>query len=490
MKNDYLLSLIYITYRPGGFDMLCNSLKAQTYKNYELIVIDDLPGRDLTEYIEGCGIPLTFYGPSKPKCYPDTPYNQANATNTGLLKANGDITIIIEDYSWLRPGTLERWCEIFDEKGLLTIIAGIGRYMTYKPPDKIGDITVWDEPFNGDFSQCTLQGMWIPELYEGFYYAVSMDAWKLLNGLDEQFDYSCKWISLIFPQICMARGIDIYVDKENIIDQIDHRTWNLGEPTWWWQPLAYSEGAVSKSGSEIAWRTPAPNCFDFKKMLEKTWLVSFPRSGSTWMRIFFEKYTGFSSRSIYENIQKNDEIPIFFNTNRAGLWKSHWFHEGPSPDERCIFLVRNPFDVLASFFKYMKDVYPMTNSSIESWTRAYLREVEKYVMFSGDKICVHYEDLVLDFEKHAPPLLRFGGWPIDEGRIKQFAAENEENFKTYIRYFEQAGEGENITRDKQVFKRRDAFSKEQTELIGRTIEDYLNRTTMRGKALDIIGRYL
>jgi glycosyltransferase involved in cell wall biosynthesis len=483
--TDFFLSLIYLTYRPGGFDMLCNSLMNQTYSNYELIVVDDLPNRNLTDYIEGCDIPLGYYGPSKSKCYPDTSYNQANATNTGILKSSGDITVIIEDYSWLRQKTLERWCEVFSKKGLSTVVCGIGRYMEYKPPDKIGEITVWNQPFNGDFSKCQLLGMWIPEFYEGFYYAVSMDAWKALNGMDEKLDYSCKWISQIFPHLCKARGLDIHVDKKNVIDQIDHRKWSLGNPRWWlWHPRA------NKYVNEVEWYTPAPNCFDLPKMLGKTWLVSFPRSGSTWMRIFFEKYTSLSSRSIYENPAKNDETPIFYDTKRACIWKSHWFHEGPSKDERCIFLVRNIFDVLASFFKYVNGVYPMTDDNIRRWTGTYFQEVEKYIAFSGDKTHVYYEDLVLDFEKHATPLIRFCGWPIDEDKIRRFREEDKRNFETYVECFDRAGEGKNITRDRRVFKRRENLSEEQTRLIQNTIENYLNQSVRREGVFNIIGRYL
>ena len=90
VSNNHKLSIIYITYRPGGMDVLCNSLKRQTYKDYELIVVDDYPNRDLKEYFDGNGIPITYYGPSKEKHYKDTPFGQVNAFNTGILKATGE----------------------------------------------------------------------------------------------------------------------------------------------------------------------------------------------------------------------------------------------------------------------------------------------------------------------------------------------------------------------------------------------------------------
>jgi len=262
--TNYKLSLIYFTYRPGGFDMLCPSLANQTYDNYELIVVDDMPGRDTAEYIKNYDIPLTYCGPSKKKCYPDTPFGQINAINTGLLKSSGDITIIIEDYAWLRPGSLERWCEIFDEKGLDTLITGVGEYWDYKPPENFGHVTVWNEPFNGDFTKCTHKGLWKPDIFEYFYSGIPMEIWEKLNGFDEQLDYWNTWPAMLWPEFCKLAGYKFYTDDVNRIDLIDHRMWTAGDAALWWINNTY-KGVQFKEPWNIIWDTYAPNCFNLKE---------------------------------------------------------------------------------------------------------------------------------------------------------------------------------------------------------------------------------
>lgn len=263
-NTEYALSLIYFTYRPGGFDMLCGSLMNQTYDNYELIIIDDLPGRNLVNYIEDCGIPLSHYGPSKEKSYPDTPFNQVNAANTGFLQARGDIVILIEDYAWLRPGTLERWCQIFDEKGPTTFITGVGEYWDYKPPEKIGHITVWNEPFDGDFTKCTYKGTWRPEVFEYFYSGMSVSALEWLNGMDERLDHWNTWPARIWPDICKEGDIEFYTDDENRIDLIDHRLWTKEKESWWWINKTYA-GKQKEQSEKIRWDLYAPNNFNLKE---------------------------------------------------------------------------------------------------------------------------------------------------------------------------------------------------------------------------------
>jgi len=255
------LSLVYFTYRPGGMDMLANSLEKQTYERYELIIIDDLPNRNLTDYFEDKNIPLAYYGPSKKKCYPDTPFNQINAINTGLLQAAGNVAILIEDYAWLRPKTLERWNQICKIKGPKTMIAGVGEYWGYKPPENIGDITVWNEEFKGDFSKCEPMGTWRPEVFEYFYSAMPMPALEYMNAMDERLDYWNQWPALMWPEMCKWVGINFYTDDENKVDLIDHRRWNQGDEKWWWINRTYTGGMV-KQPKDFSWDIPAPNCFN------------------------------------------------------------------------------------------------------------------------------------------------------------------------------------------------------------------------------------
>ena len=237
-KNKLKLSLIYFTYRPGGFDMLANSLAKQTYKNYELIVVDDCPGRNLTKYLEDKGIPVAWYGPSKEKTYPDTPFNQVNAINTGIIHASGSLTILIEDYIWLAPDSLEKWNTVYNAmpNAVLTMTAAV--VWGYKPPELISDVTVWKSEFNGDFSKCKLKSLWVAGIYDDnpwdwYYSAVPMDAWRLMNGVDERFDYWRGYPGQYFARQCRMNGLHFYLDISHVVHVIDHQGWDFGDKKKW-----------------------------------------------------------------------------------------------------------------------------------------------------------------------------------------------------------------------------------------------------------------
>lgn len=250
--HNYRISLLYHTYRPGGLDLLCNSLKTQTYDNWELSIVDDYEprchGTEVKDYFEDAGIPLVYHGPSKKKCYPDTPFGQANAMNTGLLQASGDIAVIVEDYIWITPKSLEKWNRRYNDLGLSFFITSVGIEWTYKKPDRIGDITVWDEAFTGDFSKCTVAQLWIPGIHRNrthwetektwgwewdwHYSAGPMSAWEAINGVDERYDYWRLYPSMFFPSQVKAHGYRFYPDAGHLIYMIDHREWDYSNPFW------------------------------------------------------------------------------------------------------------------------------------------------------------------------------------------------------------------------------------------------------------------
>lgn len=238
VSNNHKLSIIYITYRPGGMDVLCNSLKRQTYKDYELIVVDDYPNRDLKEYFDGNGIPITYYGPSKEKHYKDTPFGQVNAFNTGILKATGDVVVFMSDYVWLESNSLERWNQVYNVLPNTVLCTAPAIRWKYKHPDKIGDISVWDEDFNGDFSKCSFKGLSVTGIFDAFpfdweYSAMPMYALEKMNGMDERFDYGLQYLTQFFPIQCRINNFKFFLDIDHIFHVIDHREWNLGGEDLW-----------------------------------------------------------------------------------------------------------------------------------------------------------------------------------------------------------------------------------------------------------------
>ena len=250
-------SIIYLTYRPGGYDILVDSLKNQTYQDYELIIIDDFTEerRKLAkEYLEENNIEPAYIGPSKPKCFPELPYNLINAYNTGILLSTEDLIIILNDYIWLPPKSIERFLkyeEKYKKKFCITAVAKV--WKDARPKNLNGLLSVWENEWKGEPEKngCTFKFNWIPTKFELFYSAIPYDLLIDMNGFPECYDYQPAYQEKIFMEIAEQYGAKFYVDKENIVHHIDHHEW--GGILW-----------HIGSGETSLKLVERPNCFDLK----------------------------------------------------------------------------------------------------------------------------------------------------------------------------------------------------------------------------------
>lgn len=307
-NGNLKLSVIYPTYRMGGFDMMIDCLKNQTYKDWELIVIDDYPGRDLKDYIAEQGIPITYYGKSKEKTYDDTPFAFSNIFNSGILQATGDIVIFFHDYQWISPQSLERWNAAY-QNNMDAIITAIGKEISYRGKFKSGLISIFDPPFNGwesfmepgigrfvrsafttpgcgdgvfvpgrnliartgtnvftnEFSPETSVGMELP--HELFYGAIPMKFLEDINGFDERCDYSREFVQRVMMYQAMARNYKFIVDVGNYCYYINHREWkmfNEGRTDNMWHATK-NKGVDKLKWNDVNWNVSNLNNFNLKQ---------------------------------------------------------------------------------------------------------------------------------------------------------------------------------------------------------------------------------
>lgn len=263
---DYKLTLCFFTYRPGGFDILADSLKRQTYKNYELIVIDDYPNRNLKSWLEEQNIPVAYYGPMKEKVLKDTTYSQANIMNTALLYATGDIFIICNDYQWLPPNSFERWNNYYNAIGLSCLVSACCIEYWCNNPSLIGDISVWEQPFSSSkFMELPIKQTQIPIEFETFYTAIPTQYLLDINGFDERADYWCVFFYQSIKAQAKLNGLFTMVDREHFVKAIDHRPWTIGDSKLWY--------ITRTGGPEIrdspTWEKVSPNKFNLKELRMK-----------------------------------------------------------------------------------------------------------------------------------------------------------------------------------------------------------------------------
>ena len=138
-----LLAIVFMTMRPGGYDVLLSSLAAQTDTRYELFCVDELTaGRRSTvsKRAAALGVNLIGLQPGKPRPRPppsrdeDPPgaaqgwrFGYANAMNTGLIgiatkhSASGTppptAVTILQDFIWLPPDFVENTLSFYNGGG-------------------------------------------------------------------------------------------------------------------------------------------------------------------------------------------------------------------------------------------------------------------------------------------------------------------------------------------------------------------------------------
>ncbi len=263
--TDYKFSVVYMTYRPGGFDLLAHALSHQTYKNYELIVIDDYPNRNLKKWLEEQGIPVTYYGPMKEKSRKDTTYNQCNVMNTALQYVTGDILVIYNDYSWIHPDSLETWNNYFNNYGLKCIVSACAHEWHASNPSMVGDISVWNPLFNGNFDRFGKRTTWIPTEFELFYSAMPIEYLLDINGFDERADEWCVYWYLSVLAQAKLNDMEVKVDKNHFVEMVNHRTWSIGNSKWWY--IVRTGGPPLNNPPR--WEKVSPNLFNLKEMRKK-----------------------------------------------------------------------------------------------------------------------------------------------------------------------------------------------------------------------------
>lgn len=218
------VSVLYVTNRPGGIDVLKGNLERQTFRDFELVIIDGQM-RDmtiLTAYLNGLGPNLRQF--TEPPRRDGALTNVWAAYNKGLHKCQGEYVVFLQDYIWIPAHGIARFVAAQKEHpGFYTGVGNVG-----EGPEKVddGELTIWgryyyDPPERIRWMDPRIGG------WDGRVLGIEPDAWENnwacaprwalvdLGGFDEEFDYGWGWAEKDLAYRARMLGHRCYMDTGN-----------------------------------------------------------------------------------------------------------------------------------------------------------------------------------------------------------------------------------------------------------------------------------
>jgi len=136
------VSVLCVTNRPGALAILRAGLEKQTYKNFNLVVVDGMCDRDPGSELSGSGINWQWFAEPEPKNKQITsvPFNLGQAYNYGITNCSGEYIFCLQDYIWIPANAIEKFVDrITLDADKKTVVIGVGHKAKY--PESIEGMT-------------------------------------------------------------------------------------------------------------------------------------------------------------------------------------------------------------------------------------------------------------------------------------------------------------------------------------------------------------
>ncbi len=244
------VSVMNLTNRYGGIDILWANMKRQTFKDWELVLVDGLwreREKEVKKYINDPRLKYIRQSDKKEGAYT----NLAHADNEGFHACDGELIVCLQDYQWVHPEGLEKFWRIYDQypRGLVT---GVGNhYANPRPTNPKGLISVFDKTYSGRPEGLSWEDPRInlerptlskadPVEWELSWASIPREVINALGGMDEQFDFEgFAWDNTYIAYKAKLNGCEILLDQSNEVMGFDH-------DLWWPNPLKENRVSPAK----------------------------------------------------------------------------------------------------------------------------------------------------------------------------------------------------------------------------------------------------
>lgn len=127
------------------------------------------------------------------------------------------------------------------------------------------------------------------------------------------------------------------------------------------------------------------------------YLISYPRSGNTWLRYCVEYLTTRPTNGLIGVINPNDKLQqplIHKDKTNYILYKKH-FWDDISKDDNVIVIVRDPIEC---FVRHNQAHRGLSTDVFKQQMKVYMGILENYHNFEGEGLLCYYEELITDPE--------------------------------------------------------------------------------------------
>lgn len=235
------ISILNITVRWGGLDILRASLERQTFKDFELVIVDGLwENREpqVKNYFKDYNLIYIRSSKKRESAYS----NLAHADNEGFRNCSGELIVCIQDFIWAPPFLLYKFWEAYEAYG--NILVGAVGHQYCKPgkediKNPKGKITIFKEDFNERPENPCWQDPRM-RLDQGTFYETAPVNWELscssipkkviyeLGGMDEEYDFQgFAYDNVNIAQRAEFLGYKTCLDQTNEYRALNHDNWSM-----------------------------------------------------------------------------------------------------------------------------------------------------------------------------------------------------------------------------------------------------------------------
>lgn len=240
-----MISVLYISNRYGGLDILRANLLRQSEQDFELVFVDGLYHErkdEVKEHFKGFRVKHIDQTILSMDGYHS---RLARADNLGFKNCDGDLIICLQDYIYIPHDAFEKFAFVNEMENGNALITGVGHQYSSPTAEEIvnpkGLITVfeknytkkpenkfWQDPRENGFKGVRQAE---PVEWELNWACISKKAIMDLGGMDEEYDKrGFAWDNTNIAERAKILGYKILLDGSNECFGFDH-------DGWWPNPL-------------------------------------------------------------------------------------------------------------------------------------------------------------------------------------------------------------------------------------------------------------